>query len=230
MARSKPPLRVAFESRYRVNAETGCWEWTGTTAKGGYGQYQLEKFRDASGVYRRTRIYAHRLSWELHKSSIPDGYEVCHQCDNPGCVNPNHLFLGTHAENMGDRDRKRRGPIGERQGTAKLREPAIREIMASTETGFALAARYGVTFQTINDIRTGKTWGHLGLTRSDDPKANQSRSGSAHAGAILNEEKVRLIKAMLESGIQATAISRLVDVKPETIMAIGNGRSWKHVK
>ena len=101
-------LLERFEEKYVV-ADSGCWEWTGYKDDKGYGR---------SSTYRRyqsnTLILAHRISWELYHGDIPkdDSYYgtllVCHHCDNPGCVNPNHLFLGTQKDNMQDCKRKGR--------------------------------------------------------------------------------------------------------------------------
>jgi hypothetical protein len=88
-----------------------CWGWSGSTNGRGYGELR--------GADRR-KLYAHRVSWEIHFGSIPAGLEVCHACDNPPCVNPDHLFLGTHRENMQDAGRK--GRIGvSPQSLANLR-------------------------------------------------------------------------------------------------------------
>jgi hypothetical protein len=97
--------RSEFLARVR-QAEGGCWEWTGGTYRGGYGR----------AFVRRRDMRAHRLAWALFVGPIPDGLQVLHRCDNPPCVNPAHLFLGTHRENMADRDAKGRVASGDRAG------------------------------------------------------------------------------------------------------------------
>ena len=83
----------------RINKTSTCWLWTGTRTKsGGYGILSID------GKYART----HRISFEIHKGKIPAGMHVCHKCDNPPCVNPEHLFLGSHLDNMKDMGRKGR--------------------------------------------------------------------------------------------------------------------------
>jgi hypothetical protein len=80
----------------------GCWLWSRTTVKGGYGRVR----------YGKKSVVAHRVAWELTNGPVPDGMLVCHACDNPACINPAHLFLGTHKTNAEDRDRKGRQARG----------------------------------------------------------------------------------------------------------------------
>jgi hypothetical protein len=106
---------------------------------------------------------AHRVSWHIFNGPIPDGMKVCHKCDNPPCVNPAHLFLGTHIENMEDMSRKgRRARMpGEKNPRAKLTEADVRHIRGSTLSTEELTARFGVSKSTIHAARSGTTWRHL---------------------------------------------------------------------
>ena len=151
--RAKEEPQEAFDSRYRVDHESGCWEWTGTIRRnrGGYGGVKL-----GGKIYR-----AHRLSYELHVGDIPEGMMVCHCCDNPPCVNPAHLFLGTHKDNMADMTSKRRRH-GQKNPAAKLRDVDVNNIKAILKycyrSGAELARIYGVTETAINHIKHGKSW------------------------------------------------------------------------
>ena len=146
----------------RVAKTDSCWLWTGAKAPLGYGQLPL-RFRP---LYT-----AHRLSWEINIGPIPRGMFVCHNCpggDNPSCVNPAHLFLGTHAENMKDMAQKGRaksgGVYGEGSGRAKLTEQQVLEILGRCGTGEShgrIAQDYGVTRSSITLINTRKNWKHL---------------------------------------------------------------------
>lgn len=91
-------LQERFEVSYVPEPNSGCWLWFGSTNRRGYGSIQENG----------KRLGAHRLSWTIHNGEIPEGYFVCHTCDNPCCVNPGHLFLGTHQDNMTDMCKKGR--------------------------------------------------------------------------------------------------------------------------
>lgn len=131
--------------------ESGCWEWQGSerTPGRGYGQMKIA----------RKNCSAHRVSYEVFCGEIGEGLFVCHCCDNPKCVNPEHLFLGTHADNVADQVAKRRQVLGTVNGRAKLSEADVQAIRAAEGvTQKDLAARFGICRQQVSHIRTGKQW------------------------------------------------------------------------
>lgn len=104
---------------------------------------------------------AHRLSYEAFCGPIPDGMYVMHKCDVPSCINPDHLCLGSHQDNMADRNAKKRHAHGNRHGKARLTEDAVRFIRRSDETDESLAARFGVAPPTVNQARHRRYWKHV---------------------------------------------------------------------
>jgi hypothetical protein len=133
--------------------ESGCWIWMGAVHQsGGHGV-----FGHPGGTI------AHRYAWAAARGPIPDGLQVCHHCDIACCVNPDHLYVGTQLDNM--RDRKVRGRanthVGEKNGAAKLTEQQVREIIASKDLQFVIAARYGVSNAVISKIKRGDRWKHV---------------------------------------------------------------------
>lgn len=150
----RKPLTETFWAK--VNKTSNCWLWTGGKAKFGHGLFTM-------GARGRT-IGAHRFSYEQAYGPIPDGMIVCHHCDTPACVRPDHLFLGTYADNMHDRNVKSRQAKGQIIWQAKLTEDDVRAIQSATgPRGFIkeLAEHYGVNPRTISSIRHGKLWKHI---------------------------------------------------------------------
>ncbi len=144
----------------RINVtEQGCHEWTGRRNANGYPVVRM----------LGQDVLAHRLSFALNVGDLSDTDCVLHRCDNPPCINPEHLFKGTIADNVADmmaKGRHRTGygsaiEPGEMHSTAKLTEDQARAIKASPERGTILAARYGISVATVSKIRTGKLWRHL---------------------------------------------------------------------
>lgn len=132
-----------------------CWPWKGYFNDRGYGMLKIDG----------KNVYAHRLSWALLKGPIKecDGYHgtcVCHKCDNPSCVNPDHLFLGTHSENMGDKAAKGRAKKGSGHPSAKLTEYDVMMIRGKPYIR-GLARKYSVSRELICQIRKGESWKHV---------------------------------------------------------------------
>lgn len=156
------PIRERLYSRVSINPITGCWEWNGSKSEKGYGRTIVGSRKDRS----RKTISTHRLSYILNFGEIPEGMEVCHKCDNPCCVNPDHLFVGTHRDNMDDRERKGRNKPqkGEKNGRAKLTEVDIMAIKEKRKIGvpyYKIAEEYGVHKRTVMDAVSGKNWAYV---------------------------------------------------------------------
>lgn len=148
----RKPLEACFWSKVsRSDQPDACWEWTGArskTGRQGYGKF-------TSGDDRKTYL-AHRFSYVLNVGPIPPGIHVLHRCDNPPCVNPAHLFLGSPADNTADMWTKRRGKIKTSLSDDQVR--AIRGRLAAGETVRDLAQAYAVARSTIDRIRDRRSW------------------------------------------------------------------------
>lgn len=165
MGRPVTDIRKRFELKYTPVTESGCWIWIASCRHGKYGQFRISK--DPSKALH----LAHRAAWILYRGEIPYGMNVCHRCDVPCCVNPDHLFLGTYSDNMQDASVKgrlnwkqgeiRNLPVGEGHHSAKLSTQDIVFIRQSQESGVLLAGRYHVSPITISRIRRRIIWRHV---------------------------------------------------------------------
>ena len=151
--RAKTPEQRFWEGVEKSTNANGCWQWMKSN-NDGYGS-----------IYMNGRsMPASHFSYILHVGPIPDGMWILHKCDNPPCVRPDHLFLGTVIENNKDRDAKGRTNHGENVHTAKLTDtdiPAIRDMLSQGKSQSDIARIYGVKRNTIQGIASGKTWRHI---------------------------------------------------------------------
>ena len=145
-------LKDRFESHVSPEPNSGCWLWGAFVRKNGYGQFKMPNSRVA---------LAHRAAYEIYRGVIPSGMCVCHRCDNRACANPDHLFLGTQAENLRDMREKGRGVVGESHGSSKLTEADVLAIRIDGRGLGAIADEYGVGKMQISRIKRRKRWAHL---------------------------------------------------------------------
>ena len=158
--KSKPqkPLFDRFLRFVDKKSDNDCWNWLGQKING-YGRISAGKRGDNS-------FGAHRVSWEMHNNqTIPKGMFVMHSCDNPGCVNPKHLSIGTPKDNSDDMIAKGRKkmviPIGEHNGKSIINADIVRQIRASTLNHTALGRLLGVSPNCVRGVRIKRTWKHI---------------------------------------------------------------------
>jgi hypothetical protein len=164
-----PELTDADVNRFwdKVAKGDGCWLWTAATNRQGYGVIKKQGI-----MYQATR-WMYFIAYGID----PERLSVCHKCDTPGCVNPDHLWLGTRKDNNRDCDKKSRRPVGENHSNAKLTEKEVREIFKSREVYRILALQHGVSISTIFNIKKGLVWNHVtglpkGSTTHEDTLQN----------------------------------------------------------
>lgn len=146
-------LKKTFHDKAYPEPNTGCWLWIGSGDKNGYGRIKIN----------RKNIQAHRLSYQLFKGDIPNSMLICHTCDVPACVNPDHLFLGTAKENSQDSVKKGRDFRGKRNAKlSKEQVLIIRQIRTSTNHTYAeIAEKFGVTIAAVTDVCLKRNWKHV---------------------------------------------------------------------
>ncbi len=148
--------RHRFDSKWTPEPYSGCWLWFGGRTNFGHGTFRLPG---------RIRESAHRVSWMLNVGDIPKGMSVLHKCDVPSCVNPDHLFIGTQADNIADMTKKGRGRKTFMKGhaplNAKLTIEQVKEIRSRTESRKLLSVKFGVSINTINSVLYGSNWRNI---------------------------------------------------------------------
>lgn len=154
LVRRPGPFRRRFEKKYAIDPTTGCWLWQGTVTKHGYGQIRR------GGRFEGLES-AHRASWRLYRGPIPDGLWVLHKCDTRACCNPDHLFLGTHADNTADMVAKGRSNRGTKHGLSKLNDNAVLAIREDTRGPTKIAVDHGICRETVRRVKSRAAWAHV---------------------------------------------------------------------
>jgi len=154
-----PELNEKFDERYEIVSESGCWIWTGWQVGKRYGKFWM-KVPSSKGKH----VLAHRYSYTRFHGQIPSDKHVCHRCDVPLCVNPDHLWLGTHQDNMADMAAKNRhspAKAGAQNHSAKLTDDEVVAIFFASGTHKEIAAPYGIDASSVGRIKNGTNWSHI---------------------------------------------------------------------
>lgn len=201
-----------FQIKYSVNSISGCWEWNKVN-KQGYGRF----------YFSGTSIFAHRFSYLLYKGNIPENYVVRHLCNNPKCVNPNHLAIGTTADNMLDKVLSGRQAKGNEHGMSVLTEAQVKEIYQSSLSNYDLADQYNTTPQMISFIRSGKNWKHI--------TKNLPNGRILNRGEFTKDSKLTEVQAIeiLKSSEPHHILANRYGVHTNTIQNLRDGKTWKHL-
>lgn len=195
----------------------GCWLWQLSTNHFGYGKASVPGHPNGW-------VLAHRLSYELFVGAIPDGMCVLHKCDTPACTRPDHLFLGTHADNVADKVRKGRQPVGADawQASPLLSDAAVVELRSGRLSDDEAAAKYLITPVHAKMIRLGHSWKHVAAKPTRKPTPRGSRASRSK----LSESDVLSIRAASDSDRDC---ARRYGVTRQSIAAVRSRKVWRHV-
>jgi hypothetical protein len=209
-----------------------CWKMDYYKDKDGYNVMSLNSQNEQ----------AHRISYVMHKKQIFKSDQINHTCHNYGCVNPNHLYAGTHIENMSDMVKSNRQAKGSHIGLSKLTEEKVKEMLIdiwNDEYDFIseIASFYNISVLPIREILYGRGWEHvtdlLKVPLENIRKKvinNKVRKGIDISTSQINEDIARLIKIGLKNNQSCSSLALKFDVSNRIIYNIKNNVSWKHVK
>jgi len=210
-----------IRARVKVDEETGCWVWQEHTDRDGYGLF----WRNA----KRYRV--HRLMYELHNGESPGTLNVCHDCDNPPCCNPAHLWLGTNGDNTRDAMRKGRLAVGDRSGVSRFTIEIVTEAVdrvARGESQASVSRSLGISTGALQCVLLGRTWQQVDTSQIELP--GKGVKGERHYLSKLNADSVREIRRLRAEGETPSVISKKFGVCPANVVNICKRKTWAHVE
>lgn len=198
-------MRLYFEKYVIKNEDPDkCWGWSGMKTPSGYGILHCSNLRRA-----------HRLSWIIHNGPFPKELHVLHKCDMRSCTNPNHLFLGTHQDNMNDMLKK---------GRVDLTEEQVIRIIADIKGGdkgiVNIAKEYGISVTTVTRIKQNKSWKYIDRDVSTVPRKSTK----------LNRSSIKEIKLLLKENVTSKEIAKKYNVSYTTINDIKQSRRYANIE
>lgn len=232
----------------KVNKTDGCWTWTASVNAKGYGQF--------GPFQNRHHDLAHRVAYQLTVGPIPQQLCVLHRCDNPPCVRPDHLFLGTRADNNRDMANKKRSALGDKNGSRKNPErvagernpmahltsgdvTSIRSRYAhEAVSGRTLAAEYGISESAVYRILNDQAWQSVEPMRQlvlpkrhaqryAFPETRHYATGERSGKAKLTQVDVEAIRERRDQGETFSSLGKAFGVSPSNIRWIVAGRTWR---
>lgn len=211
-ATERLPVADRFWAMVDRRGADDCWEWTGFRLPSGYGVFRIEP--GAGGT-----APASRASWTINKGPIPDSLHVLHRCDNPPCVNPAHLFLGTHDDNMKDMAAKGRATpqCGSVHVLAKLTEDQAEAVFSDPRSYREIATDYGIPIARVHGIKSGGNWRHIA---PDQPRQRRQKDWTPA------ETKAEIIRRHL-AGETQSALAKEFDLDPSSISRMVTGNRSK---